>query len=84
MSHIEKIVVTYLNSNVNASCAMLKNGTAFALYTSNYHYEDREQVEISLKFVADPDTPSVLNIPDIAFIKYGTTAPGNETLLCSP
>lgn len=31
---IEKVIVSFAKGNVNASCAMLKNGTAFALNTT--------------------------------------------------
>lgn len=84
MTQIEKIVITFLNKPVNASCAMLKDmQTVVALYTSTYFFETRQQVTIQPKFIPDPGAPTVIHFDDLAFIVFGIAAPGQESTLCS-
>lgn len=82
---LEKVSVHLVQANVNASCAMLRNGTAFALYTSTYELEGERYFTVQPKYIADPDTPTVIRIPELSYIAYGEAQPGQEVAtLCSP
>jgi hypothetical protein len=63
---------------------MLKNGTSFALYTSTYNLQQNQQIVIQPMFIPDPDAPTEIRIPDVAYIQFGIAQAGQEVAtLCT-
>lgn len=84
MTHLESVTVTFVNNaQVNASCALMKDNSTVALYTSTYNLAEKQQITIQPKFIPDPDAPAVINILDLASIFYGVAEAGKEKDLCA-
>lgn len=62
MTQIEKIVVSFVGGNYNASCFKTKSQTAYSLYTSTYNLESRAQIVITPQAIPDPNAPTVVDI----------------------
>ena len=85
ITQIEQIVLTFIDTPVNAACARYLDGSLIqVLAVSTYNYAERKQVIIKPKAIPDAGgVPVDLRMDKIRYVAWGVAAPGEESKLCS-
>lgn len=85
ITQIEQIVLTFIDTPVNAACARYLDGSLIqVLSVSTYNYAERKQVIIKPKAIPDAGgVPVDLRMDKIRYVAWGVAAPGEESKLCS-
>lgn len=79
MTQIQQIILTFVNTPVNAACALyIEEGgvkNVQILYVSTYNYQDRQQVTIQPKAIPDAgQTIKDLRLNQAKFVAYGVVS----------